>query len=88
MGNKGLQEGSRAQREKEKGGTGWNEGVRRENAVPMLHQKLMQTKLVQRSRREGKNKTKHANSLESPASALPPCFLSPQPLHCTNTRPF
>lgn len=46
---------------KEKGGTAWNERVRGENAVPMLHQKLMQTKFVQRSRREEEEKKTKQN---------------------------
>lgn len=46
------------QREKEKGGTGWNERVKGKNALPMLQQKFMQNKLVQRSRSEEKNPKK------------------------------
>lgn len=48
---------------------GWDERARGEDAVPMVHQKLMPTASVSRSR---SGKTTHANSLESPASALPP----------------
>lgn len=66
---------NRGRERKEGVGTGWDERARGEDAVPMVHQKLMPTASVSRSR---SGKTTHANSLESPASALPPSS-SPSP---------
>lgn len=67
---------NRRRERKEGVGTGWDERARGEDAVPMVHQKLMPTASVSRSR---SGKTTHANSLESPASALPPPPPPPPP---------
>lgn len=74
---------NRRKERKEGVGTGWDERARGEDAVPMVHQKLMPTASVSRSR---SGKTTHANSLESPTSALPPPpppprLLRPPPMH-------
>lgn len=71
---------NRRKERKEGVGTGWDERARGEDAVPMVHQKLMPTASVSTSR---SGKTTHANSLEFPASALPPTpprLLRPPPV--------
>lgn len=76
----------RGRERKEGVGTGWDERARGEDAVPMVHQKLMPTASVSRSR---SGKTTHANSLESPASALPPSlppYPSPAPTPSPSAR--
>lgn len=70
-------EGSKCGRKKE-AGTRWGDWVRGEDAGPILHQKLMLSKLVKRSRREPPPPgTWHVPTAPSPL--LPPCFLPPQP---------
>lgn len=67
----------REQREIEKGATGWNERVRGENAMPVLHQKLMPTKLVQRSRR-GEEEEKEKKNKKTKTKQNMPTVLSLQ----------
>lgn len=79
-------EGSKCGRKKE-AGTRWGDWVRGEDAGPILHQKLMLSKLVKRSRREPPPPQAH-DTCQQPRV---PCFLPVFFLHnrhCTNTGPL